>query len=53
MQLDAEAKWKAKANLLDKLEQLIGRTPRGLTLADLEECWREALIAWNSRGEGK
>ena len=45
--LEPEARQIALETLTKELEETIGRAPKGLTEADLDECWKLAKDYWN------
>ena len=45
--LNPKSKWIATANLSDKLEIAISEAPKGLTVDDLNDCWKEAKVRWD------
>ncbi len=51
--LDAEARRIAKGKLTDELQEAIGRVPKGLTGADLDECWKLAKDYWGIKPANK
>jgi len=44
--LSEEQRQEAKRTLRKELDRLIGKSPKGLTLDDLQECWQDTLANW-------